>query len=85
MSNSALRIVLEFGREVQAVSEPYQSSSREQVLLEQLAREFELQEQWVNELWQVANTTAGKQALQDKVEKIIRNAVNQTEVVEPTP
>ncbi|UHD15557.1 DNA phosphorothioation system sulfurtransferase DndC [Thiocapsa bogorovii] len=92
VTDSALAIAREYGREVGALSLTSEDLSRDLALIEDLAPRFEVQSIWATDLYSLVterylslDSPSSHQQLLDDVIKVVENAVRQADRTEPAP
>lgn len=92
VTNSALAIAKEYGREVGVLTITSEDLSRDLVLIEELAPRFEVQSIWATDLYSLVterypslDSPSTRQQLLEDVIKVVANAVRQADRTEPAP
>lgn len=92
VTNSALAIAREYGREVGTLTLTSEDLSRDLALIEDLAPRFEVQSIWATDLYSLVtdrypslDSPSSRQQLLDDVIKVVENAVRQADRTEPAP
>ncbi len=90
VTDSALAIAREYGREVGAVTLKAEDLSRDIALIEELAPRFEVQSIWATDLYSLVSerypsldSPSSRQQLLEDVIKVVENAVRQADRTEP--
>ena len=92
VTNSALAIARDYGREVGTLTLTSEDLSRDLALIEDLAPRFEVQNIWATDLYSLVtdrypslDSPSSRQQLLDDVIKVVENAVRQADRTEPAP
>lgn len=90
VTNSALAIAKEYGREVGTLNILSEDLSKDLALIEELAPRFEVQSIWATDLYSLVterypslDSASSRQQLLEEVIKVVENAVRQADRTEP--